>query len=194
MSGKAGRIFLVFLLAALLVLSGCMEKEGTGEQVENREFQDSEGDENVSIRDIRVLSEAFEPKGIIPKKYTCDGVNINPPLGFEGIPEEAKSLVLIMDDPDAPMGTFTHWVIWDIEPVAGIEEDSIPGVEGMNDFRKIGYGGPCPPSGTHRYFFRVYALDKKLEIKAGAGRKDVENAMIGHILAEGELVGKYGKA
>ncbi len=193
MDRKAETIFLVFLLTALLVLSGCTEKEGTGEQDENREFQDSEGDENVSIRDIRVFSEAFEPKGMIPKKYTCNGDNVNPSLRFEGIPEEAKSLVLIMDDPDTPMGTFTHWVIWDIEPVAGIEEDSIPGVEGMNDFRKIGYGGPCPPSGTHRYFFRVYALDKKLEIKAGAGRKDVENAMIGHILAEGELVGKYGK-
>jgi len=194
MSGKAGRIFLFFLLAALLVLSGCAEKEGAGEQNESQVFQDSEGDESVSIRNIRVFSEAFESKGMIPAKYTCNGENINPPLGFEGIPEEAKSLVLIMDDPDASMGTFTHWVVWDIEPVAGIEEDSIPGVEGMNDFRKIGYGGPCPPSGTHRYSFRVYALDKKLEIKAGSGRKDIENAMIGHILAEGELVGKYAKA
>jgi Raf kinase inhibitor-like YbhB/YbcL family protein len=194
MNRNAGTIFLVFLLAAVLLLSGCTEKEGVGEQDENRDYQDSEGDENVSIRDIRVFSDSFEPKGMIPEKYTCYGENVNPSLRFEGIPEEAKSLVLIMDDPDAPMGTFTQWVIWDIEPVAGIEEDSIPGVEGMNDFRKIGYGGPCPPSGTHRYFFRVYALDKKLEIKAGAGRKDVENAMIGHILAEGELVGKYGKA
>lgn len=194
MIGKTGKIFLVFLLAAVLVLSGCTENDGAGEQDEDREFQDSEGDEQVNIRNIRVFSEAFEAKGMIPEKYTCNGENINPPLGFEGIPEEAKSLVLIMEDPDSPMGTFTHWVVWDIEPVAGIEEDSIPGVEGMNDFRKIGYGGPCPSSGTHRYSFRVYALDKKLEIKAGAGRKDVENAMIGHILAEGELVGKYAKA
>ncbi|MDQ1275686.1 MAG: hypothetical protein QG610_1261, partial [Euryarchaeota archaeon] len=102
----------------------------------------------------------FESNSTIPKKYTCNGENINPPLEFTNIPEETESLVLIMDDPDSPMNPFTHWIVWNIEPVAKIEEDSIPGVEGMNNFRKIGYGGPCPSSGTHRYYFRVYALDR----------------------------------
>jgi len=147
----------------------------------------------MDIQNIKVLSSAFESNSTIPRKYTCNGENINPPLEFDGIPEEAESLVLIVDDPDAPMKTFTHWVIWNIEPIAKVEGDSIPGVEGVNDFRKIGYGGPCPPSGTHRYFFRVYALDKKLDLKAGASRKELESEMIGHIVAEGELMGKYSK-
>jgi hypothetical protein len=147
----------------------------------------------MNIQSIKVFSSAFASNGSIPGKYTCDGQNINPPLEFESIPEEAESLVLIVDDPDASPKTFTHWIVWNIEPVAKIEEDSIPGVEGLNDFKKIGYGGPCPPSGTHRYFFRVYALDKTLELKAGAGRKDLENEMIGHIIAEGELMGKYSR-
>jgi Raf kinase inhibitor-like YbhB/YbcL family protein len=147
----------------------------------------------MNIQNIKVFSSAFVANGSIPEKYTCNGTNVNPPLEFEGIPEEAESLVLIVDDPDAPMKTFTHWIVWNIEPVAKIEEDSIPGVEGRNDFKKIGYGGPCPPSGTHRYFFRVYALDRQLELKAGAGRKELEKEMVGHIIAEGELMGKYSK-
>lgn len=147
----------------------------------------------MNIQNIKVFSSAFEANRTIPRKYTCDGKNLNPPLELKGIPEEAESLVLIIDDPDAPMKVFTHWIVWNIEPVAKIEEDSIPGVEGINDFRKIGYGGPCPSSGTHRYFFRVYALDRKLELKAGAGRKELESEMIGHIIAEGELIGKYSR-
>ena len=151
------------------------------------------GDENMDIQNIKVISNAFESNGTIPRKYTCSGDNINPPLEFKGIPEKAESLVLILDDPDAPMKIFTHWIVWNIVPIAKIDEDSIPGVEGINDFREIGYGGPCPPSGTHRYFFRVYALDKQLGLKAGKSRKELENEMIGHIIAEGELMGKYSK-
>ncbi|MGA9187915.1 MAG: YbhB/YbcL family Raf kinase inhibitor-like protein [Methanosarcina sp.] len=192
MNKKAGTIVLIFLLVGMLLISGCIqnnnEKNTTKESPDN-----GKGDENVDIQNIKVFSSAFEANRTIPRKYTCDGKNLNPPLELEGIPEEAESLVLIIDDPDAPMKIFTHWIVWNIEPVAKIEEDSIPGVEGMNDFRKIGYGGPCPSSGTHRYFFRVYALDRKLELKAGAGRKELESEMIGHIIAEGELIGKYSR-
>jgi len=147
----------------------------------------------MDIQNIKVFSSAFESNHTIPRKYTCNAENINPPLEFISIPEKAESLVLIMDDPDAPMKIFTHWIVWNIVPIAKIDEDSIPGVEGINDFRKIGYGGPCPPSGTHRYFFRVYALDKQLGLKAGTSRKKLESEMIGHIIAEGELMGKYSK-
>lgn len=190
---KAGAVVMVFLLAGMLFISGCVQNEKAEIPVNNDSPEAGKGDENMNIQSIKVSSSAFAANGSIPRKYTCDGENVNPPLEFEGIPEEADSLVLIVDDPDAPMKTFTHWVIWNIEPVAKIEEDSIPGVEGINDFKKIGYGGPCPPSGTHRFFFRVYALDRQLELKAGAGRKDLENEMIGHIIAEGELMGKYSR-
>ncbi|HWQ45076.1 MAG TPA: YbhB/YbcL family Raf kinase inhibitor-like protein [Methanosarcina barkeri] len=192
MNKKAGTIVLIFLLAGMLLISGCIQNNN--ERNTTKESPDTgKGDENVNIQNIKVFSSAFEANRTIPRKYTCDGKNLNPPLELEGIPEEAESLVLIIDDPDAPMKIFTHWIVWNIEPVAKIEEDSIPGVEGINDFRKIGYGGPCPSSGTHRYFFRVYALDRKLELKAGAGRKELESEMIGHIIAEGELIGKYSR-
>jgi Raf kinase inhibitor-like YbhB/YbcL family protein len=192
MNRKANAVVLVFLLAGMLMISGCIQNKN--EKHTNEESPDAgKGDENMDIQNIKVFSSAFESNGTIPRKYTCNGQNINPPLEFEGIPEEADSLVLIMDDPDAPMKTFTHWIVWNIEPIAKIEEDSIQGVEGITDFRKIGYGGPCPPSGTHRYFFRVYALDRQLELKAGANRKELESEMIGHIIAEGELMGKCSK-
>jgi Raf kinase inhibitor-like YbhB/YbcL family protein len=193
MNRKAGAVVLVFLFAGMILISGCINKE-QGEAPANNDSSDSgKGDESVDIQIINVFSSAFEANSTIPRKYTCDGENINPPLEFKNIPDEAESLVLIMDDPDSPMSPFTHWIVWNIEPVAKIEEDSIPGIEGINNFRKIGYGGPCPSSGTHRYYFRVYALDRKLELKAGAGRKELESEMVGHILAEGELMGKYGK-
>jgi Raf kinase inhibitor-like YbhB/YbcL family protein len=192
MKKKANAFLLVVLLAGLLLISGCVQNE-SDRPASNGSSGTGKGNENMNIQNIKVFSNAFESNGTIPKKYTCSGENINPSLEFEGIPEEADSLVLILDDPDAPMKTFTHWIVWNIEPVAKIEEDSIPGVEGMNDFRKIGYGGPCPPSGTHRYFFRVYALDKLLDLKAGASRKELESEMIGHIIAEGELMGKCSK-
>lgn len=184
---------LVFLLVGMLVISGCVQNNS--ERPSGNESPDTgKGNESMNIQNIKVISSAFASNGTIPKKYTCNGQNINPPLELQGIPEETNSLALIMDDPDAPMKTFTHWIVWNIGPVAKIDEDSIPGIEGMNDFRKIGYGGPCPPSGTHRYFFRFYALDKQLELKEGASRKELENEMIGHIIAEGELMGKCSKA
>ena len=143
--------------------------------------------------ELKVTSSAFEHKGLIPRKYTCDGINVNPPINVEDLPEGTASLVLIVDDPDAPMGTWDHWVVWNIPLVRDIEEDSVPGVEGLNDFRKHSYGGPCPPSGTHRYFFKVYALDTELVLSPDSRKKDVETAMKGHILAEGEIVGLYSR-
>lgn len=192
MKQKANAFLLAFLLAGMLLTSGCVQNEG--QRPASKEFPGTgKGNESMNIQSIKVFSSAFESNGTIPKKYTCNGENINPPLEFQGIPEKAESLVLILEDPDAPMKTFTHWIVWNIGPVAKIDEDSIPGIEGKNDFRKIGYGGPCPPSGTHRYYFRVYALDKQLELKEGASRKELENEMIGHIIAEGELMGKSSK-
>ena len=138
-----------------------------------------------------VTSEAFTPNGNIPVKYTCDGEDINPPLDIDNIPDQTKSIVLIVDDPDAPAGVWDHWVVWNISPKGRIEEDSIPGVEGLNDFGKHHYGGPCPPSGVHRYFFKVYALNKQLDLDPKSRSSKVKAAMRDHILAEGELIGLY---
>ena len=146
------------------------------------------------MKDLSVQSSAFEPNKLIPRKYSCDGQDINPPLTIEGIPKEAKTLVLIIDDPDAPSGTFDHWVVWNIPPsTSKISEDAVPGIEGMNGARQMGYMGPCPPSGTHRYFFKVYALDTELSLGVGSRKKDVEKAIQGHILSKGELIGLYSR-
>ena len=143
---------------------------------------------------MKFTSPAFGHNQTIPKKYTCEGDDINPRLIITDIPAAAKSLTLIVDDPDAPMGTWVHWVVFDI-PVAGeIKEDSIPGKQGYNDFGRNDWGGPCPPSGTHRYFFKIYALDTILNLKEGVKKKEVERAMRGHILDKTELVGLYKKS
>jgi Raf kinase inhibitor-like YbhB/YbcL family protein len=146
------------------------------------------------MKKLSVKSPAFENNKLIPVKYTCDGADVNPPLTIEGVPEETKTLVLIVDDPDAPMGTWDHWIVWNIPPTSKIEENTVPGTEGMSSYRKHAYGGPCPPYGTHRYFFKVYALDTQLDLKSNSTKKDVEKAMEGHILAEGELVGLYRRS
>jgi Raf kinase inhibitor-like YbhB/YbcL family protein len=144
------------------------------------------------MTDLIVNSSAFENNKVMPSKYTCDGDNISPPLTIEGIPEEAKTLALIVDDPDAPMGTFDHWVVWNIQLSGKIVENSIPGIEGLNSAMHRGYMGPCPPSGTHRYFFKVYALDAGLDLNPKTTRKkELEKAMQGHVLAKGELIGLY---
>jgi len=142
---------------------------------------------------LRLTSPAFKSNGLIPEKYTCDGNDVNPSLHIEDLPKETETLVIIVDDPDAPMGTWVHWVVWNIPPVKDIQENSVPGIEGINDFQKHSYGGPCPPSGTHRYFFKGYALDTKLELSQNARKKDVEKAMDGHILAKGEIIGLYSR-
>ena len=142
---------------------------------------------------MKLTSPAFEHNQSIPAKYTCQGEDINPALVIEDIPKEAKSLALIMDDPDAPMGTWVHWVVYDIGVISRIEEHSIPGKQGANGFRRKDYGGPCPPSGTHRYFFKIYALDKKLDLQEGISKESLESAMQGHILQKAELIGLYKK-
>jgi len=144
-----------------------------------------------------VASSAFYNNMEIPSKYTCEGDDINPYLKITEIPEQAKTLVIIVDDPDAPIGTWVHWVVFNI-PVSRsdieIQEDQKPqGIEGKNDFKNIGYGGPCPPSGTHRYFFKIYALDSELDLEEGATKKEVEKAMKDHIVDSAELIGSYSK-
>lgn len=143
---------------------------------------------------ITIMSPAFAEKQWIPAQYTCDGKDINPPLALSGIPARAKSVVIIVDDPDSPHGVFTHWLMWNVLPtVAEIAEDSIPqgAMLGRNDFGKTAWGGPCPASGIHRYVFHVYALDTILSLPAGSGREQVEAAMHDHILDQGELMGQY---
>lgn len=143
---------------------------------------------------ISVTTPAFQAGGDIPAKFTCNGANVNPDLKINGAPNEAKSLVLIVDDPDAPHGLFTHWIVWNIDPkTANIGENSAPvgGIQGTNDFGKRNYGGPCPPSGTHRYFFKIFALDTKLDLKPSARRAELDAAIHGHTLAQGELIGRY---
>ena len=144
---------------------------------------------------MTVTSSAFQQAGSIPSKFTCDGDNKNPPLQIAEIPSGAKSLALVVDDPDAPSGLFTHWVVWNISPQTNaITEGSAPkGVQGTNDFGKSGYGGPCPPSGSHRYYFKIFALDRQLDLPSGAKRKQLDAAMKGHIVAQGELIGRYAK-
>ena len=143
---------------------------------------------------LSITSPAFENDSDIPEKFSCDGANINPELVFEGVPSDAVSLVLIVDDPDAPGGTWVHWTVWNIDPsTASVPENSVPAgsVEGTTDLGVPGYGGPCPPSGTHRYFFKLYALDIALDLDASAIVSDIEAAIEGHILASAELIGLY---
>jgi len=142
---------------------------------------------------MKLTSPEFSDKEFIPGKFTCQGENVSPALNIESVPAGTRSLALIVDDPDAPMGTWTHWVVFNIPVVPGIDESGIPGSQGVNDFGKMDYGGPCPPSGTHRYFFRLYALDILLELDEGADRESLEAAMKGHILDSAELVGLYKK-
>jgi Raf kinase inhibitor-like YbhB/YbcL family protein len=148
---------------------------------------------------MEIKSSAFGSGEMISSKYTCDGADFSPPLEWAASPAGTKSFALICDDPDAPMGTWVHWVIYDIPPTAtmlaeGItREKDLPGggTQGINDFRKIGYGGPCPPGGTHRYFFKLYALDTMLGLKSGITKDQLLKAMRGHILAEAQIMGTY---
>lgn len=136
----------------------------------------------------------FKHNEKIPVRFTGDGQDLNPCLEIGKVPENAKSLALIMDDPDAPIGIFTHWLIWNIVPqIKRIPENNIPenAVQGLNDFGKIGYGGPSPPSGSHRYFFKIFALDTKLNLQKGASKQELEKAMQGHIIDKAELIGMY---
>lgn len=134
--------------------------------------------------------------GEIPVRYTCDGENINPPLTISDVPWKTKSLAFIMDDPDAPRGTWVHWVLWNIDPkTKEIPENSVPqgAVQGMTDFGQSGYGGPCPPDREHRYFFKLYALDIPITLPSSATKQKIEQTIAGHILAQSELIGRYDR-
>jgi hypothetical protein len=182
----------IFVFAAVSVLLACLCKarENTGTT--------AEGGTKMTIK---VTSSAFDDQGLIPAKYTCQGQNISPPLQFQMGIEGTKSIALICDDPDAPIGTFVHWVLFNLPADTESLAENIPAADalkngarqGKNDFGKIGYGGPCPPSGAHRYFFKVYALDKTIDTSIVTNKKQLLEAMQGHILGQGQLMGKYKK-
>jgi Raf kinase inhibitor-like YbhB/YbcL family protein len=148
---------------------------------------------------IKLISNTFKDGEGIPRQYTCDGVNISPPLEWSGVPKTVKTVAIIAEDPDAPSGNFVHWVLYNlpaeniglVENVPATDSLKVGGFQGKNDFGKIGYGGPCPPSGTHRYFFKIYAVDSELPLKGGVTKADLLKAMEGHIVAQGQLMGKY---
>jgi hypothetical protein len=161
----------------------------------------SQAAESTTKGAISLTSSAFAEGATIPQEYTCKGKDVSPPLKWSGVPSETKSLALIMDDPDAPMGTWVHWVLYDLPPSMTELPEGLSkkehiaagsGKEGVNDFKRSGYGGPCPPAGKpHRYFFKLYALDTALDLKPGAKKKDLERAMEKHILAQGQLMATY---
>ncbi|MFZ0033748.1 MAG: YbhB/YbcL family Raf kinase inhibitor-like protein [Sedimentisphaerales bacterium] len=178
----------VLLIVPILLLCYCKGSEQSDSKAAGGEKME-----------IKVTSSAFAEGGLIPAKYTCDGSDISPPLQWEDVPKETKSIALISDDPDAPMGTWVHWVIFGLPAETRELKENIPpdktlpngAKQGLTDFGRIGYGGPCPPSGTHRYFFKIYALDTKLDLAAGATKSQLLKAMEGHILGQGQLIGKY---
>ncbi|MCH7568588.1 MAG: YbhB/YbcL family Raf kinase inhibitor-like protein [Nanoarchaeota archaeon] len=178
--------FIIGFIVIILVIAGVFifnkQNKGTGQ--------------GIIVVEKMELKSIFEDNKNIPSKYTCDGEDVNPYLEIGDIPKDAKSLVLIVDDPDAPVETWVHWVVWNIQPGTNIiEENSVPegATQGLNDFRKHDYGGPCPPTGEHRYFFKIYALDSTLNLDSNSEKSDIERAMYNHVLAQAELVGLYSK-
>jgi Raf kinase inhibitor-like YbhB/YbcL family protein len=192
-------VVLTVLVLLLLLLCSCRSEKGSGPAAGGNVGPSPEVKGRAGA--IKLRSGAFGDGGMIPAKYSCDGANVSPPLSWEGVPEGAKSLALVSEDPDAPNGVWVHWVVFNLpvgagglpEGVKASSEMAEGGLQGMNDFRKAGYGGPCPPSGVHRYFFRLYALDQLLPLGAGATKEQLMKAMEGHVLAQGELMGKYGR-
>jgi len=177
----SGAMKVIIIFMGIILITGCtLEAEETGLEKSGGVI-------------MKLTSPEFENNKFIPKKFTCQGQDINPGLNIQDIPKETKSMALIVDDPDAPMGDWVHWVVFNIPVVSKIEEDSIPGKQGSNDFGRKDYGGPCPPSGTHRYFFKIYALDTELDLGEGVSKRELENAMEAHILAKAELIGLYKK-
>jgi hypothetical protein len=145
---------------------------------------------------LKITSPAFENNGPIPSTYTCDGINVNPQLEISGVPENCKSLVLIVNDPDSTAGHWTHWLLWNIDPnITTVLENSTPlgAVKGMNDFKDLGWGGPCPPVGNHQYQFKVYALDSLIELEAGSTHEQLDDAILGHVIEQAEYNGYYSR-
>lgn len=179
---KSLAIFIILIIAIILIISFIYKS-------------DIDVSVNGDMGNMKIKS-IFANNERIPIKYTCDGDDINPPLEIFDIPENAKSLVLIVDDPDAPVGTWDHWVLFNIDTaIAKIDEDSIPrgAIQGKNSWERNDYGGPCPPSGTHRYFFKLYALNTILDLNKNAEKVDVERAMRQHIIGKTELIGLYSR-
>ena len=181
-------------LALLILLSmGCAGSRQPSPPPPNA----NRGDKDMS--GMKLTSTAFKEGEPIPRAYTCDGPNVSPALEWSGVPKSAKTLAIICDDPDAPSGTWVHWVLYNlpaeniglVENTPATESLRAGGFQGKNDFEKLGYGGPCPPSGTHRYFFKTYALDVELPLKAGATKAELEKAMEGHIVGQAQLMGTY---
>ncbi|MFJ9815545.1 YbhB/YbcL family Raf kinase inhibitor-like protein [Streptomyces sp. NPDC101151] len=179
--------WVIAVVAATAVVSGCGDRSGSG----------SAPSPTTSHR-LTVMSPAYADGGTIPRRYTCEGENVSPPLAVTGVPPQASSLAFLLQDPDAPRGTFTHWLVWDIDPHAGhltAGEHPRGAAEGRNDFGRTGYGGPCPPRGDspHRYVLTVYATDRRPDLTADATRADLLHALSGHTLATGTLTGRYGR-
>ena len=176
------------VVLALVVLAACSGGDDPATE-----------EETLSDSSIELTSPAFIDGSDIPTKYTCDGEGVSPPLEWSNLPGGTKSIALIVDDPDAPGRTFVHWVLYAISPDARGLPENVPDVDitpegakhGRSGFGRIGYGGPCPPSGSHRYFFKLYALDSGLGLEAGADKGNLLQAMEGHILAQGQLMGRY---
>jgi Raf kinase inhibitor-like YbhB/YbcL family protein len=168
-------------------------KQGSKSELFNTSTMKNQ-EEQALLKPLKVSSPAFASGELIPINYTCDGADINPALDISDIPEQTKCLALIVDDPDAPVGIWVHWVVWNIPISQHLKENYIPGKEGLNDFKKHHYGGPCPPYGTHRYFFNVFALDNLLDLPDHTTKMQLENAMNGHILSKGEHMGLYQRS
>jgi Raf kinase inhibitor-like YbhB/YbcL family protein len=144
---------------------------------------------------VQITSSEFNDGGTIPVRFTCDGEDLSPPLAWTGLPTGTQSLALVVDDPDAPVGTWVHWVIFNLPADTNSLPEGVSGLGtgGLNSWRRLGYGGPCPPSGTHRYYFKLYALDSMLSLPQGASKGDLEKAMQGHVIAQGQLMGTYSR-
>lgn len=185
-------LILVLIVAAATLFWSFFQRS---EEQPSGEISEPEEETLLEERsNMKIESPAFQNNSNIPVKYTCDGEDVSPPLKITETPKGAQSLVLIVDDPDAPGGVWVHWTVWNIAPnTTEIAEDSLPegAVEGVTDFGQPGWGGPCPPSGTHRYFFKVYALDTSLDLEPSARAQDIAEAMRGHILGQAQLIGLY---
>ena len=171
-----------FYILTLIFIIGCVQQQ--------------ENQKTIGVVNMKLTSSAFTHNGSIPSEYTCDGNDLSPLLSISDVPSNAKSLALISDDPDAPVGTWDHWVVFNIPPsTKSILKGTEPqGTAGKNSWGRTGYGGPCPPSGTHRYFFKLYALDKILNLPEGPTKNDLEMAMQGHIVAQAQLMGTYKRS
>jgi hypothetical protein len=172
---------------------------GTNSDLYQVEIKDANQNAGGKDMEIKVISAVFKDGEMIPKKHTCDGEEVSPPISWSGVPKSTESIALISDDPDAPGRVWVHWVIFNIPPVSSGLPEGVPAQEilpdgsrqGINDSHQIGYGSPCPPSGTHRYYFKIYALDSMMDIKSGATKNDLLKAMKDHVLAEGQIMGRY---